>query len=258
MARGAVLQRIKPLHPEMIPPPGSVPAGVTEEKKQLFRLITKRSRAVPRYVDTPEARAREKELKAEGKTTKEVCEIMTAEGLRLYMKNQTTGQNAYPMNRSELYDLDELFFLVSEGNGNIRKQSYYPPTAEELAETRRTEKIKEWADKLAARMVDADVSPDQLVQALFERDRDVPGESGPESTTPAPPTSESAAPSTAESVAPKVTYPLHLGFGKWALSNGEEFQGKKAEAEKAEAALPQEVHLAAQEARATADATPDY
>lgn len=37
--------------------------------------------------------------------------------------------------------------------------------------------------------------------------------------------------------APDVTYPNHRGGGNWELSDGSTFQGKKADAEKAEAAL---------------------
>src|SRR3990167_2292045 len=138
MARGMVLQKIKPFHPELKPPPGAIPFGRTADgKHQLYRMTSKRSRAVPRFVNTPEAKAREKELQDGGKTPEQVREVMLAEGYQDYRKNRTTGESAYPLNRAEFFDLEEIFYLLSEFNCNIRKEPYRPPSEAQLANERR-------------------------------------------------------------------------------------------------------------------------
>ena len=171
MARGMVLQKIKPFHPELKPPPGAIPFGRTADgKHQLYRMTSKRSRAVPRFVNTPEAKAREKELQDEGKTPEQVREVMLAEGYQDYRKNRTTGESAYPLNRAEFFDLEEIFYLLSEGNGNIRKEPYRPPTEAQLASDRRRLQVQALGGgRLAELLVDEGITAEEVVGAIKGR-----------------------------------------------------------------------------------------
>lgn len=191
----ANLQKIKPLHPQMVPPQGAEAIGVTPDGRQLYKLVTARSRSV---------------LDIDEKT-----------GEQKYRKNQQTGEPLYRMRKPEFYEKTEIFYQESEGNGNVRKIPYTPPTEAELAAAERTRKIAEMRDGLAEAFVDRGLTPAEAVAQL------------------AGATPEHA-----------VEYPFHLNGARWQLSNGEIATGKREDAEIAEKAVL--------EAKAVATATPDF
>lgn len=117
---------------------GSKVHGVTTDGKQLYKLVTKRSRSKPRL------------------------DPVTNE--QLYRKNQMTGENMYPLREPEWYDKTEIFYLESEGNANVRKIIYVAPTAEELAAVEREKKIENWQREMAEAAVDAGMSVDDVIE----------------------------------------------------------------------------------------------
>jgi hypothetical protein len=186
------LRKIQPLHANLTPPAGSVPIMVTPTGKQVYRLTRQRSRAVPVYEN----------------------------GERAYKRN-ANGDRYVALNTMELYEETLTFYLESDGNNNIQMVPWSPPTEAELAEAERQRKIAEMGGgRLGEALVDANLTPEQVLAALAERP---------------------AAPQ------PQVEYPVHKGFGKWTLSNGSEFAGTKEDAHAAEAAL-----------HATTDTTPEF
>src|SRR3990167_8652769 len=164
-----VMQKIKPFHPPEAfkPPPGAVAAGVTPDGKQLYRWTVKKDRSVPRLVETPEAKEREAVLRAEGKSSAEIGRIMTDEGFRQYRKNQMTGELAYPLNRAERYEEEQLFYIESQGNGNNSLVRYTPPTPAEIAAQYRRQQVERMGGgKLGELLVDEGLSPEDLVSAI--------------------------------------------------------------------------------------------
>lgn len=171
MAR-RTLQKIKPFHPQEAfqPPDGAVAAGVTPDGKQLYRWSRKRSRAVPLYVRTPEAEAREVELRAQGKSTVEIGQIMTNEGFRQYQLNQMTGKLAYPLNRPEAYVEDKLFFIESQGNGNNALIEYNPPTPKQIEAQYRQEQVRQMGGgRLGELLVEEGLTPEDLIAAIRQQ-----------------------------------------------------------------------------------------
>jgi hypothetical protein len=115
--------------------------GTTPWGQQLYREVQKRARAVALYNE---------------------------DGTRAYTK-APNGMELVPKNRPHLYDYERTFYLQSEGNGNVSRQPYRPPTPEEIAQAEREGKIEQMQRQLAESFVDADISPEALIQALKER-----------------------------------------------------------------------------------------
>lgn len=127
----------------MIPDPKWERVGADPVGRQLYRERQKRSRAVPLFDEET--------------------------GERVHQKHQNTGQKLYPMNRPELFTLERVFYLESEGNGNVRKVPYTPPTPEEIAAAERKGKIESMKERVAEVFVDADISPEDLLEFLRSR-----------------------------------------------------------------------------------------
>ena len=133
------MQKIKPLHPQLVPPEGSEPHGVTPDGRQVYKLVTARSRSVLDKDD---------------------------EGNQKYRKNQQTGEPMYRMRKPQFYEKTEIFTLESGGNGNVMKMKYAPPTDAELAAAERERKIVAMRDGLAEAFVDQGLSPAEAVAKL--------------------------------------------------------------------------------------------
>ena len=212
------LAKIKKLNPELKPPTGSVVFGVTSDGKQLYRLVQKRSRAVP-LIDT--------------KT-----------GEQRFRKNQMTGEPMYGLNKPELYEHERIFYLESEGNGNINIVDYQAPTAEELAKTARRQRVEDMRERLAEALVDADVDPRDLVASLQQ------GTAPVQKMKPSPAV-------TANVTTEPASFPLMYAPGRWRLSNGTVMQGKKTDAEEAESAISDDERAEVAEVREMAAMTPE-
>lgn len=233
------LSRMEPQHAKIEPPPGAVAHGVTSDGRQIFRLVTKRARAVPRYENTPEARELENRLASEGKSETEIRRAMDKAGFRLWRKNQNTGEPMYPINKAEVYDLEELFTLESEGNWNVRKIPYRFPTAEELAVQERARQVSAMQEALPALLVDEGFTAEELLAAL-RAGRNRPAESPPVASPPVMPDFSA--------------YPKRLGKNRWELSDGREVRMTEERAQAEEAEVQDRVLRAAQAARET----PEY
>ena len=241
------LPKIEPLEPPLIPPSGSVAAGVTPNGQQLYKLDRPRSRAVPK---------------------------LDERGNHAYRKHQVNGEDLYPLYKPELYTEHLLFFMESDHNGNAYMVPFIPPTEEQLAAEERERRIAAMRDELAQALVDADVSPDQLISALrAPRDVAIAGE--PVQGTPAhqdlsqPDGPEDDAQPEVEETDPDEfepdfsVFPKQIGPTTWELSNGETLQGSreqpidKQQARAAEAALQELRFYEVQEAREQAGADLD-
>lgn len=236
------LAPIKPFHPQFNPDPAWVRMGLTPEGHQLFKETTKRSRAVPDI---------------DPKTSEQRWKL-----------HPTTGEPLYPKNKPEMYDNVRVFYLESEGNGNIIKIDWSEPTADEVAAVQREKGIKELIPKLSETLYDADINLADLVSAMKMISQATKGELPDE----APP-AESAAPEPVLAPMPEpvldevddagdldarseakeededlgppppspkigVDFPFSIRpGGHWRLSDGSEYTGKKVDAQAAETAL---------------------
>lgn len=202
------LAKIKKFHPELIPPTGSVAYGVTPDGKQLYRLVRQRSTKRRKMEIGPDGRERE-----------------------VWRKNQMTGEPLYPVNEPVPYEEELIFYLESEGNGQVNMVKYTPPSPEELARAQKAQRVQDMQEQLAEALVDADITPSSLLDMLRGR-----------KAAPAPKPAE-----------PVVEYPVHLGGPRWQLSNGSVVSGKKVDAQRQEA----ELQAAIADAQASAAITPE-
>lgn len=200
------------------PPTGSVPAGMTPDGKQLYRLTRERSRPRPKFIEDP----------------------ITGVKRREFAKNPMTGEPLYGKNEPEFYTETILFFLEDQGNGNVSIVPYTPPTQEQLDKVARDHKVKriqgELAEKLVARNIDIDALLDALSKAPAAGPVAPVAAVAAAGTPPAPLT---------------IPEPKALGSGWYQLSNGDKVRCKTADD-----ALEHEKRL--QEAKIISGASPSF
>lgn len=139
---------LKPIHPEIIPPPGAKPAGVSPSGKQLYEIEEVRAEIVD-------------------KVNPETGEVE-------HRKNTITGEQLHKLREVKRDEegnpvrsrTRKLFYLESEGNGNIRKVPYEPPSEEEMQEAERRQQIESMQEGLAAALVDAGLTPEEAIRRL--------------------------------------------------------------------------------------------
>ncbi|KKL25614.1 hypothetical protein LCGC14_2403530 [marine sediment metagenome] len=236
-----VLQKIPKIHPQLIPPQGAVQRGTTPDGKQLWYMEIPMSRSVKDIL--PGTKTRE-----------------NPEGEQRYRMNPA-GEKVYKLYVSERYIWKRLFFLESEGNGNVAMVPYVPQTDAQIAATERARKVAAMKDSMAEAFVDAGVLPENLVATLRAGQVQVPVEvEEPETVGPAVEVTEEEVVAEEPKAKPEaekppasedsITYPHMYGPGWWRLSNGERVRGDRKKAERAEKDVLK--------ARAAAKETPDY
>lgn len=216
------LNRIPPLHPPtIIPPAGSIPFGTTPDGKQLYRLVTRRSRAVA-DIDPKTDQQR--------------------------WRTNLMGEKILPLFKSEFYNKEEVFWLHSQGNGNVEHIPYYPPTPEELKQAKRQQAIAGMSEALTGALVDAGLTPEKLVEMLRAKKAET-------EEVPAEPVAASGADA---SVEVPIEYPVHMGAKWWTLSDGQRFGGSRKDAEVADKKVTPEAREMYAKAKKDAAGIPSY
>jgi hypothetical protein len=200
----AMLNKVKPLKTDLIPPEGSMPAGVTADGlHQLWKRPRKRVRT----------------------------QVVKDEKGEDVWKRLPNGEPTVRKRTATVEDYEQLFYQLDQGNGNVQVIEYRFPTDDEVAAAKRRQKIAAMQPALAEALVDAGVSPTELLERLRQ-----PRASAPAPKAPAPPVVEE-------------DFPVDLGDGRWKLSNGQEMEGNE------DQALAQEIAVG--EARRNAALVPE-
>lgn len=137
-------------------------------------------------------------------------EIDPVTGEQKWELHPTTAQPLYPRWKNRREERKQRFTLESDGHANLYIREYFPPTAEEIKRQETEAKAAAFKDDLARLAAERGIDAESLLARLMESQ-------GAEE--------------------PGASYPQMVSPGRWVLSNGQKFQGKKAEAEAAEAAL---------------------
>jgi hypothetical protein len=220
MAR-RTLQKIKPLHPELVAPKGAKLVGMTPDGRQIWEEI--RKVAITEWV-------------------------VDADGKQEYKKNIMTGEPLIPVRKvRSIVDKVMTYTLESEGNGNLRRVDWIPPSPEELERSRHAKAVTDMQVAIAEALVNAKVGPDELLRFLGV-------ETG--NAAPAEPAEERAEPASEAEGDQK--YPYMASPGRWMLSNGSIIQGKKKDAIKAEKSITDEERQAWAAAQAQSDQVEGY
>ena len=222
------LKKLVPLHSQIVPPINAVPFGMTDDGKQLYKEVTPRSGSEPF--------------------------ISEETGKQEWRKNQMTGEPLYPLRRPTFYEHTRVYYLESQGNGNIGKVDWRPPSPEEVARAERNQQVEAMKDHLAEALVDAKVSPTELAE-MFSKRAGAPAvpelpelvELDEEEEPVVAPPVEVAEPVDTDQ------YPKNLGGGWFELSDGAKLQGKEEQAIEAEIDL----EVRRDEAHKVAEATPE-
>lgn len=219
------LKKLVPLHSQIVPPINAVPFGMTDDGKQLYREVTPRSGSEADKDD---------------------------DGKQRWRKNQMTGEPLYPLRKPTFYEHTRVYFLESQGNGNIGKVDWRPPSPEEVARAERNQQVEAMKDHLAEALVDANVNPAELANLISRRQPAVPElpelvELDEEEEPVVAPPVEVAEPVDTDQ------YPKNLGGGWFELSDGAKLQGKEEQAIEAEIDL----EVRRDEAHKVAEATPE-
>ena len=195
----ATFTRMQKINPELIPPANAVAFGITPSGKQLYRLVTPRTKAVP--------------------------DVDPETGEQRWRKNQMTGEPLYPLNKPESYEQVRTFYLESQGNGNVQLVDWSPPSEEQLARAQKALRAAEMREALLEALVESGIEPSALVANL--KAKPTPNES------PASPVDPTAMGST--QTGPRE--PQMFAPGRWRLSNGEVVKGTRTDAIGAEEAV---------------------
>lgn len=235
----------------MVPPPNAEPHGMTPDGKQLYKEVRMMATSVP---DTDE------------------------DGNQKYKKHPLTGDPTYPINKAVVAPVTMIYYLKAQGNGNVKRVMWRPPTPEQEREALRAQQIHDVTAGLGEALVNAGVSAQDVADFIADRT----GKPLPEPTAAVTPevkgtTSEpvglegNAADGSVdrfdelkvenegrvEEAPPELAekeYPLHTGGPHWILSDGQKFRGKREDAEKAETAIKE----ARAEAKKNTEASPEY
>jgi hypothetical protein len=164
MARRA--PALQPIHPTLKPPQGARPAGLTPDGKQLYEMVEVRASIVD-------------------KVNPETGEVE-------HRKNTITGEQLHKLREVEKDEQGRpvrvrntrLFYLHSEGNGNVRKVTYTPPSEEDLKKAERRQRVQEMQEALAEGLVDAGMSPQDAIARLRGEADAGPGLPPPETPEP--------------------------------------------------------------------------
>lgn len=136
-----MLGKLKPLRTDLIPPQGSIPAGVTADGKH---QLWKRVKPVP------------------------VIEPKTDEhGNPVWKRHPVDGTPIVQVRRwVKNVETEDLFYLEDHGNGNVAMVPYRFPTEEEKQASERKAKIAALQPKLAEALVDSGMSVDDVIARL--------------------------------------------------------------------------------------------
>lgn len=207
--------RIQPQHGEFIPSPDWEPAGVAPNGRQLYRERFRTNEAVPMMEEVLNHDGSPVVDSRTGKTKMK----------RVWKRHPINGEPLYPMNQRNIVVKERLFFAESQGNYNVEKHFYKPPTAEEIARAEREGKVTEMYRTFAEALVDTGLTPDEVVRRLTQY--------GPVMTTEQLAEAERHA-AIGLDEDPTQEYPVQLARGEYRLSDGSTFKGNKSAAEDAE------------------------
>lgn len=189
---------IPPINSHFVPAPGEKLIGHTPHGQPIYERTINKGKSVPR--------------------------IDPATGEEEWTKHPTTAERLLKKRRVVSDPQVERFIPVDGGNGTVYRQPWTPETEEEIRQRERVRLVEQKQRELAEAMVENDISTESFIKVLKgaavggsddagqEPEDEVGGEGDP--------------------------FPRKApGVGRWLLSNGEKFQGSKAEAEAAEASL---------------------
>lgn len=165
---GIGLTTIKPLHPRRIIPRGAKAHGITEDGKQIYKLVTPRSKSEPLldYEGNQEIKAIEAlDLPA---AEKERQIAVVKKERQIWEKNPLTGVPLYPRRQPVHYELEEIFIMESDGQGNDLKVLYEPLTPEQIAAEKRDVAMKSAVGDLAGALVDSGMTAQEFVAGRIE------------------------------------------------------------------------------------------
>ena len=216
--RGTASSR-EPIIVEEKPPEGAVVVGRTPQGKLIYQMEIIRGKNHPRLDDA---------------------------GKPMYAKHPNTVEPLYMKRRLEAVTKVHTFIIEQDRAGNAYKVDYRLPTPEEAARVEREQKIAALGGgAFAEAMVNAGLEPKDVVAAAVElKSRAQPVATAPtaeiEASTAEGEGSADAENQSAETTAGNIApseYPHMYAPGRWKLSNGDKLQGRRVDAEAAEAAL---------------------
>lgn len=151
--------------------------------------------------------------------------VLDADGNQIRRGINKEGAPRVPVYRNVEETVYEEQILMPEPNGNVRWQAIFEPTKEEVAARERREEIARVQATLAEAIVNAGLTPEELVRRIagapaIKPDPEMDGfDLGAETVT--------------DAVVPEVYELKMTSPGRWAMPNGEpDFRGTRKEAEK--------------------------
>lgn len=135
----AIGKRIRKFRATYTPDPNWIPKGTTPWGAQLYLERRPHGKAVPDLDD---------------------------DGKQLWVRSEVSGQKLYKKNRVKRFTFERLFFLFDEGNGNVHKEPYRPPTPEEIEAARRAKRGRELMGAFEKYLGESDMTVDELMARL--------------------------------------------------------------------------------------------
>lgn len=186
------MKKLAPQHATPVPDPDAVQIATTPDGRAVYQRKVRRFRNMPLKIN----------------------------GEQQYRRDRQTGEPAVSLRKIEPFERVEIYTLESNGAFGVDRVPYHVPTPEEVAAVERQRRIDEMGGgKLGAALVDAGMTPEQLLAKLA---------------------GETQTPAVADTWKPDLSdFPRAVGDEGtlWELSNGDGIEGDEQDAMVAESNL---------------------
>ncbi|MGE0451079.1 MAG: hypothetical protein AB7Q29_16015 [Vicinamibacterales bacterium] len=93
--------------------------------------------------------------------------VLNSKGKQVWVRSENTGQKLYKKRTLERFTFERMFFLFDEGNGNVHKEPYKPPTPEELKAAKESARGEALMEQFKRFLGKSEMSLEQLMSAFM-------------------------------------------------------------------------------------------
>lgn len=93
--------------------------------------------------------------------------VLNSKGKQVWVRSENTGQKLYKKRKLKRFTFERMFFLFDEGNGNVHKEPYKPPTPEEIRAAQESARGEALMEQFKRFLGKSEMSIEQLMAAFL-------------------------------------------------------------------------------------------